>query len=96
MMRVDKILETCLYSQDLETSRKFYEKILGLTLHSRRGNRHLFFRCGDAMFLIFNPEETKIPGQSVPSHGSYGVGHIAFSVPEADLSSWLVHLEKME
>jgi catechol 2,3-dioxygenase-like lactoylglutathione lyase family enzyme len=46
------------------------------------------------MFLIFNPEETKIPDQLVPSHGSYGEGHVAFSVPEEELSSWLIHLEK--
>lgn len=93
-MEVKKVLETCLYSQDLEASRKFYSEILGLKLHSRAGNRHLFFRCGDAMFLIFNPEETRRPNQSVPSHGSQGAGHVAFSVPEEDISGWRKYLEQ--
>jgi len=93
-MEVRKVLETCLYSQDLEASGKFYSEILGLKLHSRSGNRHLFFRCGDAMLLIFNPEETSRPNQSVPSHGSQGAGHVAFSVLENDISGWCKYLEQ--
>jgi catechol 2,3-dioxygenase-like lactoylglutathione lyase family enzyme len=94
MMKVNKILETCLYSQDLEASKKFYSEILGLILHSTAGNRHLFFRCGDAMFFIFNPEETSRPNQSVPSHGSQGAGHVAFSVPDKDITRWKEFLEQ--
>ena len=94
MMRVINVFETRLYSQDLEASQKFYSEILGLNLYSRSGNRNLFFRCSDAMFLIFNPEETRRPNQSVPSHGSYGPSHVAFAIPEEDLSGWQRYLEK--
>jgi len=93
-MQVKKVLETCLYSHDLEASQKFYSEILGLNLYSRSAKRHLFFHCGDAMFLIFNPAETSHPQQSVPSHGSHGPGHVAFSIPEEDLSEWRNYLEK--
>jgi len=94
MMKINKILETCLYSQDLDASRKFYNEILGLNLYSRSGNRHLFFRCGEAMFLIFNPEETRLPNQSVPPHGSQGNGHVAFSIPKQEFPAWRAHLEE--
>jgi catechol 2,3-dioxygenase-like lactoylglutathione lyase family enzyme len=93
-MKVKNILETCLYTQDLEASEKFYTEILGLKLYSKSGRRHIFFRCGDTMFLIFNPQETTRSGQSVPSHGTYGAGHVAFSVPEEDISGWERYLQE--
>ena len=46
------------------------------------------------LFLIFNPRETARPGQSVPSHGSQGAGHVAFAVPEEEISGWRTYLEK--
>ena len=46
------------------------------------------------MFLIFNPAETRRPNQSVPSHGSQGAGHVAFSVPAEDISGWRKYLEQ--
>ncbi|UCF65019.1 MAG: VOC family protein [bacterium] len=91
-MKVKKILETCLYSKNLDDAQKFYGDLLGLKLHSRSGERHLFFQCGDSMVMIFNPEETGQPGQAVPFHGSRGPGHIAFSVPENDLPDWYKYL----
>ena len=91
-MRINKILETCLYCKDLDEAQNFYGEILGLKLHSRSGNRHLFFRCGDSMVMIFNPEQTRLPDQTVPSHGSTGSGHIAFSIPENELPQWSSYL----
>jgi len=91
-MKVNKILETCLYCKDLDAAQNFYSDILGLKLHSRAGNRHLFFRCGDSMVMVFNPEETRLPGQMVPAHGATGSGHIAFSIPESELPQWSDYL----
>ncbi|MEJ2147783.1 MAG: VOC family protein, partial [Acidobacteriota bacterium] len=53
-----QVLETCLYARDLEAAEQFYAGVLGLQPFSRNPGRHVFFRCGDAVFLVFNPEVT--------------------------------------
>lgn len=92
-MQVGRILETCLYVDDLDAAEDFYSRILGLKVVSREGNRHLFFRCGEAMFLLFNPVETAEPGNDVPPHGAQGAGHVAFQVLAPDIPDWKTHLE---
>jgi catechol 2,3-dioxygenase-like lactoylglutathione lyase family enzyme len=91
-MQVSKVIETSLYVRDLDASRKFYSEILGLKEFSSEKNRHVFFRCGDAMFLLFNPHKTRESGQNVPSHGAEGAGHVAFSVAEKEHSDWKNYL----
>ena len=55
-MRVAKIIETCLYTVDLEAAEGFYADLLGLKLVRRDEGRCLAFRCGDSVLLIFNPK----------------------------------------
>ena len=80
----DGILETALYAADLDAAEAFYGGVLGLEKVSRQGNRHLFYRCGAGMLLIFNPAETARPVPAgalpVPSHGATGPGHVCFRV----------------
>lgn len=87
-MRVDEILETCLYVDDLNAAEQFYRDVLGLQLHSRLDGRHVFFRCGNQMLLIFNPHESSQPGGDLPLHGATGPGHVAFAVRETELDLW--------
>jgi len=87
-MQVERILETCLYANDLETAETFYTEVLGLKPFSRVKGRHVFFRCGDGVFLLFNPDKTAEPGGEVPAHGAHGAGHIAFAMKEGDISAW--------
>ncbi|WP_027258955.1 VOC family protein [Leisingera aquimarina] len=83
------ILETALYVDDLDAAEEFYGRILGLERIQRIGDRHVFFRCGTSVLLIFNAQETiKPPGNPrlpVPPHGSRGPGHVCFAQPRADL-----------
>jgi catechol 2,3-dioxygenase-like lactoylglutathione lyase family enzyme len=96
-MHLHGILETVIYVADLEAAERFYTRVLGLTVHSRQENRHVFFRCGRGMFLVFNPATTatesfSVGGRSVPLHGAHGPGHMAFAVADADLCAWRVRL----
>lgn len=91
-MRVKKVLEISLYVRDLDAARKFYSEILGLREFSSEKGRHVFFRCGEAMFLLFNPHKTRESGQNVPSHGAEGAGHVAFSITEKEYPDWMNHL----
>lgn len=91
--KVDGVLETCLYAGDLEAAERFYRDVLGLEFYSRRKGRHVFFRCGRGMLLIFDPQATSeepstVGGAVVPAHGARGPGHAAFRVAEQDLDAW--------
>lgn len=85
--RPQAVLETALYAADLDAAEDFYGRVLGLEKVGRVGERHIFYRCGRGMLLIFNPEETRTPpnnpGLPVPPHGASGEGHMCFSA-EAD------------
>ena len=92
-MRVERIQETCLYAEDLAAAERFYSGVLGLQVYLKDAERHVFFRCGRQMFLVFKSTRTSLPGQSVPAHGARGPGHVAFAVRGAELDAWRVHLQ---
>ena len=92
-MRVNGVLESCLYAEELAASARFYEEVLGLEPISTVEGRHVFFRCGDGVFLLFNPARTEVPEGEVPAHGARGPGHVAFAVPQEELSLWRGRLE---
>lgn len=83
-----EIIETCLYAADLDSARDFYTRILGLELFQEESGRHLFFRCGARMLLIFNPERTNDPSGDLPPHGVAGAAHVAFGVPASEWGLW--------
>ena len=88
------ILESVLYAGDLGAAEDFYTRVLGFTVHSRLAGRHVFFRCGDGMLLIFNPEATRQPAGAlkVPVHGTDGAGHLCFRASAAEISAWHMRL----
>ena len=89
-MSITGILETVLYVGDLVAAEDFYQRVLGLELESRAPGRHAFFRCGEAMLLIFDPASTSQSAGGVPAHGATGPGHVAFAVD--DLDEWPARL----
>jgi catechol 2,3-dioxygenase-like lactoylglutathione lyase family enzyme len=98
MTTIDRVLEACLYATDLEAAERFYMQVLDLERYSSVPGRHVFFRCGDGMFLVFNAERTSaeasiVGGAVVPTHGATGPGHVAFAIPDADIPAWRSHLE---
>ena len=60
-MQPEAILETCLYADDLAAAESFYREVFGLERVTRSEGRHVFFRCGSGMLLIFNPAASRIP-----------------------------------
>lgn len=98
-MSVRGVLETCLYAADLAAAEDFYARVLGLEVIARAEDRHVFFRCGGGVFLVFNPartaaEQTHVGGRPVPVHGARGAGHVAFAVAGAELGGWRERLER--
>lgn len=86
-MEIKGILETSLYANNLKAAENFYRTLPGLQFVSKETNRHLFFRCGESMLLIFNPLSTS-PGNEIPAHGSSGPGHVAFSINPGSTTLW--------
>lgn len=91
------VLESALYFQDLSSAARFYHEIIGLEQHACQPDRHVFFRCGAGMLLLFRSEATRqatsLPdGQVVPGHGSHGAGHLALRVQSHEIDWWRTHL----
>ncbi|TIQ39337.1 MAG: glyoxalase/bleomycin resistance/extradiol dioxygenase family protein [Mesorhizobium sp.] len=98
-MTPSAILESALYVTDLNAAEEFYSGVLGLDLLGKVDGRHLFFRCGDGVLLIFNAEATKVPPApdarlKVPPHGAVGDGHLCFAASADEIVRWRAHLEQ--
>ena len=87
-----QVLETCLYAPDLEAARAFYGDVLGLELFSEKPGRHLFFRAGQGVFLVFNPAVTQ-QDTDLPPHGARGSVHVCFRVEPDQLEGWASRLQ---
>jgi catechol 2,3-dioxygenase-like lactoylglutathione lyase family enzyme len=96
-MRPQAILEAALYVDDLERAEDFYGRVLGLEFVSRMAGRHVFFRCGQMIVLLFNAGATRIPIANstlpVPAHGASGAGHLCFRAQGAEIDAWKQRLE---
>ncbi|MFO7893308.1 MAG: VOC family protein [Longimicrobiales bacterium] len=103
---VGGIHEAALYVDDLRAAERFWRR-LGLQLIGKKEGRHVFFRAGRDMLLLFDAEATRgEPGSGndgdtgtsegsdgVPAHGAEGPGHVALDVPDAGaLDAWREHL----
>ena len=90
--RAKGVLESSLYVDDLRAAAKFYGQFLGLEEVLREEGRHLFYRCGAGMLLLFLPDASCHPShvrqQLIPPHGAHGPGHLAFRVDHDEIASW--------
>jgi catechol 2,3-dioxygenase-like lactoylglutathione lyase family enzyme len=90
------ILETVLYAVDLDAAERFYGDVIGLEQVAKVKGRHVFFRCGEQVLLIFNPVATlKAPpphALPVPPHGATGPGHVCFAASRAEIGAWKAKL----
>jgi catechol 2,3-dioxygenase-like lactoylglutathione lyase family enzyme len=93
MLRVEAIVETALYANDLGAAEAFYRDVLGLEVIGREEGRHVFFRVGDGVLLAFDPETT-LRGDTLPSHGARGPGHFALGIHAEARDAWRLRLEE--
>jgi catechol 2,3-dioxygenase-like lactoylglutathione lyase family enzyme len=91
------ILEAAIYAPDLDAAERFYGGLLGLERLMRAGDRHVFYRLGETILLVFNPEETAKPppegAPPVPPHGARGEGHVCFAASDAEITAIRARLE---
>ena len=91
------ILETVLSAKDLAAAETFYRDVLGMEPFTKMPGRHLFYRCGNQVFLVFNPVATRMPpvpgALPVPPHGTEGEGHVCFRASAVEIDAWRQRLE---
>lgn len=91
-MRPAAILETAIYAGDLAAAESFYADILGLPVIGRAEGRHVFFRVGAGVLLVFNPAVTEIPIPDarlpIPTHGAWGPGHLCLAASRDEIDLW--------
>lgn len=86
------VLETALYANDLAAAKDFYHGIIGLEVVIAKPERHVFFRVGAGMLLVFRPAATEVAVDDVPTHGARGPGHMCFAAAEPAYGDWRAHL----
>ncbi len=96
--RINAIVETCLYSNDLPRSVRFYQEQLGLRL-LESGERMCVFSVADKQVLLLfrsggTMEPISTPGGMIPPHEAAGQLHFAFAISKEDFPAWEKHLIK--
>ncbi|WP_298934950.1 VOC family protein [uncultured Ruegeria sp.] len=90
------ILEAALYVDDLDAAEQFYGEILGLERIQHIPERHIFYKIGDSVLLLFNPDQTEQPPSNpdlpVPPHGARGAGHVCLVLTRDEIALMRKHL----
>ena len=80
-MKINKVIETCIYSSNLESMKKFYVEI--------------FLKAGKSMLLIFDPSRTSVNNDGLPIHGAMTPPssiHFAMEIEEQEYQPCKKHL----
>jgi catechol 2,3-dioxygenase-like lactoylglutathione lyase family enzyme len=86
MPRVDGVLETALYVDDLERSLKFYQAVLGFeTIDS--DERLCAMKIARQQVLLLCKKKASA-NLALGAHDGDGRVHLAFAIPAAELGAW--------
>lgn len=91
-------LESALYAKDLDAAAAFWTGVIGLEQIAHVPGRHVFFRCGAQVLLVFCASATRQPPRPgarlpVPPHGADGPGHFCMAAAPGTFDAWRAHLE---
>jgi catechol 2,3-dioxygenase-like lactoylglutathione lyase family enzyme len=96
MPKLDRVLETALYVDDLARAARFYADILGLTPLFADERLRAFAVGGRNVLLLFRRgaslATTRMPGGTIPPHDGSGPLHVAFGIASAELAAWEARL----
>lgn len=91
-MKINRIIETAIYCDDVPEMLEFYEKIFGFEVLGKFLPRLVFLKCGESLLAIFNRSMTSEAGQLAPHHGVTGAQHFAFEIDDNEYEDWKKHL----
>ena len=100
MPKLDRVLETALYVDDLERAARFYADVLGLHPLFADVRLRAFAVGGRSVLLLFRRgaslETTTMPGGTIPPHDGRGPLHVAFGIGSEELAAWEARLTAHE
>ncbi len=92
MPSVCGIVETALYSRDVEVAVAFYRRVFGFEVLLNSPRLVALMSPNESVLLIFQSGATKEPyttvGGVIPGHGDGGAGHFAFGIEADEVASW--------
>ncbi|MGE0231999.1 MAG: VOC family protein [Flavobacteriaceae bacterium] len=98
MPKLDAILETVLYVEDLNRASAFYETVMGLAVLHADERMRAFDVGGRGVLLLFvrggTLEPVTFPGGTIPPHDGSGPLHIAFAIDKDEVQPWRDHLAR--
>jgi catechol 2,3-dioxygenase-like lactoylglutathione lyase family enzyme len=90
--KLDGVLETALYVDDLDRAARFYEDVLALPVLTADSRFRAYDVGGRSVLLVFQRgatlETVHMPGGTIPPHDGHGPLHIALAIPAAALKEW--------
>jgi catechol 2,3-dioxygenase-like lactoylglutathione lyase family enzyme len=97
MPKLNSVLETALYVDDLQRAREFYEAVLGLPLLRADPRMCAFDVGGRSVLLLFlrgaSTQTMVMPGGTIPPHDGHGPLHTAFAISADELPAWEERLQ---
>ena len=92
MPKLDRVIETCLYVDNLDRAAGFYEQVLGLKVLTQDERFRAYDVGGQSVLLLFRRGATlktvHMPGGTIPPHDGHGPLHIAFAIKAEALGEW--------
>jgi len=96
MPELDGVLETALYTDDMERARAFYEGVLELKSIFGDSRLTAYGVAPRSVLLIFKrgaaTQTVTMPGGTIPGHDGAGPLHVAFAIAKDELARWEQHL----
>lgn len=92
MLKVIRVLETCIHVDDVERSGRFYEKLFNFPRMDSNERFCVFDVGGGSVLILFRRGGTSDPVQTeggvIPPHGGSGDLHLAFAIRAEDFAAW--------
>jgi catechol-2,3-dioxygenase len=93
MPKVDYLLESSLYVEDLERSLRFYQGLFGFDVIFS-GDRLYALSVDERQVLLLFKKGASAEITSPPPHDGQGRLHLAFAISASELPAWQQHLLK--
>ena len=98
MPKLDHVLETALYADDLSRAARFYEDVLELPVLTADSRFRAYDVGGKSVLLMFQRgatlETVHMPGGTIPPHDGHGPVHVAFAIAVDALKDWEARLAR--
>ncbi len=99
MLRIDRVLETALYVEDMARAIEFYQRVFGFPVLARSAepDRLTALDIGRTQVLLLckigaSLQAVVTPGGKIPPCDGSGNSHLAFPIALSQLEAWEKHL----